>query len=401
MRTRQVQDFHYYTYNLNIENDFVAANAEQERLVRDYFREFERMTGIKVEVTRDAEDAHITIANYRNSPRSYRGSLDYVNPDVIATYPEGASSRQGPSLQRNLIIMNDRNWGADNRLLDNIGRPLGFENGKVNVVTLRESLERMGFPIAPVRTQDDHYRLENGTGLSRLVPDNIIIDNGGRDILEGSAKNDTLVGEAGYCGRIDTPANKLTNVFGNGKQYCIAEGEFELVRAGTGDDLIIAPRGGSQTIEPGEGNDRIAFFQPQIGDVTILSAPEEQGSNTLYIYDQNVSRGTITATGQGSDIALEFHAFSGRDVGRITLPEQLEGGGIDRVVVVDAKGGVVFEKDVRGLESAEDWQKELVDPMEKKVSDRSLQDAKQEAARWRNHVRRRDEIDLEGGGIGI
>lgn len=402
MRTRQVRDNHYYTYDLEIDEDFKPVNSTQEQKVREYFREFERLTGIKVEVTRDAEDAHITIANYHNEPDWYRGSLDDVDPDVIATYPEGASSRHGPSLQRNLIVMNDRNWGEENDLMDQIGRPLGFEDGKVNIATLRESLERMGFPIAPLQTQNNEYQLENGVKLSAMLPDNIIIDNGGRDTLQGSPENDTLVSDAGYCGRIDTPTNKLTNVFGNGKQYCIAEGEFELVRAGAGDDLIIAPRGGAQTIEPGAGDDRIAFFQPQIADVTILAAAGETGENTLYLHDQNVARGEITASGEGADIQLNFNAFSGRDVGRITLPDQLNGGGIDRVVVVDSKGEVVFEKDVDGLETAEDWQKELVDPMEREVSDRSMKGAQEEAARWRNNVRRRrDEIDLDDGGIGF
>jgi len=398
MRTRQVRDNHYYRYDLNIHDDFEPANASQERLVRDYFREFERLTGIKVEVTRDAEDAHITIANYRNEPNYYRGSLDDVDPDTIATYPPGSNSSRAPSLQRNLIVMNDRNWGEDNNLMDQIGRPLGFEDGKVNVVTLREGLQRLGFPVAPLQTQDTTYELDKDVKMSVMVPDNIIIDNGGRDTLQGSEKNDTLVSDAGLCGRINTPTNKLTNVFGNGKKYCIAEGEFELVRGGAGDDLIIASRGGAQTIEPGAGEDRIAFFQPRFGDVTILADAGETGSNTLYLHDQNVARGEITAVGNGDDIMLDFAAFSGREVGRITLPDQLSGGGIDRVVVVDDKGTVVFEKDVDGLETAEDWQKELVDPMESKVSEIGQKNAQEEAARWRNQVRRRrDEPDLEGG----
>lgn len=397
-RTRTVTDHHYYKYDLEIERDFVPANSEQAQQVHEYFREFERLTGIEVKITRDDPDAHIIIANYRNKPDYYRGSLDYVNPNEIATYPEGSSSTQGPSLKRNLIVMNDRNYGQDNNLISEIGRPLGFEDGKVNIVTLRAELERLGLPVTELAVGDTHYELESGVKVSQLMPDNVIVDNGGTDTLQGSAKNDTLVSEAGLCGRLDTPRNKFTNIFGDGKEYCIAEGEFEVVRGGAGDDLIIAARGGSETIEPGAGDDRITYFQPEIGDTTILASADEEGKNTLYLHDDNVYRGDVTVRGDGDSITLDFTAFSGRPVGSITLPGQLAGGGITDIKVVNNTGEVMFEKDVSGIETVDQWQKDVINPMEKDINVSRQKDAQEEAARWRNDVRRRrkEEVDVDG-----
>lgn len=394
MRTRTVTDHHYYRYDLDIEDDFVPANSTQAQQLREYFREFEQLTGIRVEVTENDQDAHITVANYRNAPNYYRGTLDYVRPGDISTYPQGVASGQGAALQRNIVIMNDRNWGEDKGLLDAIGKPLGFEDGKVNIVTLRAELERLGFPVAPLAAQDNSYALDDGVQMSRMLPDNVIIDNGGTDTILGSDKNDTLVSEAGYCGRIDTPRNKFTNIFGDGRQYCIAEGEIEIVRAGAGDDLVITSRGGSETIEPGAGEDRIAYFQPEIGDTTILAAAGEEGSNTLYLHATHVANGNVAAQAEGEDIVLQFSALSGRPTGSITLPGQLAGGGIDRIVVVDNKGEPLFEKDVAGLDTLGEWQQDVVAPMEKSVESKP----EELAARWRNQVRRRrdEELDVEG-----
>jgi hypothetical protein len=389
-RTRTVTDHHYYNYSLEIEKDFEPVTDEQAQQVKDYFAEFTRLTGIKVEVSYDDADAHIILANYRNAPDWYQGTLDYVNPSEFSTYPEGSQTDRAGALKRNVVIANTRDYET-RVMLNAMGKPLGFEDGKVNIVTLRAELERLGLPVSPLAAQDTTYELESGVSVSAMVPDNIIIDNGGSNTLVGSPENDKLVSDAGLCGNIDTPTNQLTNIFGDGKRYCIAEGEFDLVQAGAGDDIIFAARGGGQTIQPGAGNDRIAYFQPDIGDTTILASSADEGSNTLYLHDENVAKGDITAEGQGNDIVLRFTAHSGRDVGSITLPDQLAGGGIDRIVVVDSQGAEVSSQDVAGLTSAAQWQRDAIDPIGKAVDDKMRGESQEMAARWRDTVRRRRE----------
>lgn len=401
-RTRIVTDHHYYTYSLEIEKDFEPATEQQMQQVKAYFEEFSRLTGIKVEVSYNDPDAHITLANYRNAPDWYQGTLDYVNPSEFSTYPEGSQTSRAGALKRNVVIANTRN-NETSVMLGALGKPLGFEDGKVNIITLRAELERLGLPVTQLATGNSTYALNATVTVSDMVPDNIIIDNGGSNTLLGSDKNDTLVSDEGLCGHIDTPTNQLTNIFGDGKGYCIAEGEFDLVKAGAGNDIIFAARGGGQTIEPGAGEDRIAYFQPDIGDTTILASANEEGTNTLYLHDANVAKGDMTATQNGDDIVLNFLALSGREVGSITLPNQLSGGGVDRIVVVDSKGEVVSEQDVRSLSSASQWQSEAIDPIEKDVDEKQRGESQEAVARWRNTVRRRgDEQELDvGGGLSI
>lgn len=361
-RTRIVTDYHYYNYDLEIEKDFKPATKEQEDKVRAFFDEFTQATGIPVRITHDNPDAHITVANYLNRPNWVMGTLDYVEPGEIVSAPPGSIDSRNPAMRQGFVIMNDRNWGEGNSIEDDIAKTIGFESGKANWVTLREQLTREGVNVPQLNTGDSTIDLNGTAQAAPFLPERVVVDNGGQNTLVGTDKNDTLIAEAGYCGATDTPTNKLTNIFGNGRGYCVAEGEIAVVKGGEGDDLIITSRAGKQQIDGGAGDNRIVFFQPEIGDKTILAS--EGGNNTLFIHDDLVHSGHVQVTQNGDDITLHFTAPSGREVGTITLEDQLNGGGISQLTVVDDKGVVAYTQDVKGLSSLTSWQEDVVKPME-------------------------------------
>lgn len=386
-------DYHYYNYPLEIEKDFVPANQEQEAQVRAFFENFTKATGIPVNISTNNPDAHITIANYRNEPDSYRGSLDYVRPGALNSTPPGSTTGEGPAEKRGFLILNDRNGGAANGIGDQIAKLIGFESGTANWLSLREQLVAAGQEVPALNPGDSLYDLAEDLPKHALLPDQVIADNSGVNTLQGSPENDTLVTEPGYCGRIDTPKNQFINIFSDGKQYCIAEGEFSLVKGGDGNDLIFASRSGEQTIDPGAGNDRIAFFQPEIGDKTILSG---EGENTLYLSDELVAKGDLKSAADGDDLVLHFTAFSGRELGTIRLVDQLvPGQGINAVTVVDAEGQTVFSMGVKDL-TAESWQRDAVEPMVKQVESKGQGEAQDLAARMGRRNRLSSELLARG-----
>lgn len=354
-------DYHHYDYPLDIEKDFVPANKEQENKLRDFFKDFTKATGIAVQITHDDPDAHITVANYRNEPDRYKGTLDYVEPGEIVSAPPGAVDSRNPALKHGFIIMNERNGGTANGIEDDIAKTIGFESGKVNWLSLREQLVREGLEVPQLNAGDSLISLEGNAQSASFLPERVIVDNGGQNTLAGTEKNDSLVTEAGYCGVTDTPRNKLTNVFGNGKEYCIAEGEIAVVKAGEGDDLIITSRAGKQQIDGGKGDNRIVFFQPEIGDKTILAG---EGNNNLLLHDDLIHSGHVQVTQKDDDITLHFTAPSGREIGKITLENQLSGGGINELTIVDDEGIVAFKQDVKDIVTLESWQNGVIKPME-------------------------------------
>lgn len=370
-------DYHYYNYPLEMSEDFRPASKAQETEIRAFFEQFTEATGIPVRISYDNPKAHITIANYLNEPDYYRGSLDYVHPGALNSVPPGAMGG-GIGLKQGFLVLNDRNGGEANGISNQIAKTLGFESGKANWLALREQLAESGFTVPEVAPGSDIYDLSQDIPRNPLFPDQTIIDSDGRNTLQGSKENDTLVTEAGYCGRIDTPKNKLTNIFGDGKAYCIAEGEFAVVQAGAGNDLIFASRAGHQTIQPGEGNNRVAFFQPEIGDKVILA---EGGNDTLLLHDDLISRGNLQVEADGQDVVLHFSAPSGRDLGSIRLIDQLEPGkGIETITVVDDLGKPVFSQGVKDL-TAESWAKDVIEPLINQVEKNAQATAQDMAAR--------------------
>lgn len=354
-------DYHHYNYPLELEKDFVPVNQEQENKVRSFFKDFTNATGIPVEISHDNPDAHITVANYRNEPDHYRGSLDYVEPGEIVSAPPGSLDSRNPAFKHGFLIMNDRNGGAANGIEDDIAKTIGFESGKPNWLALREQLTREGLSVPQLHPGDSLIDMNGNAQAAPFLPERVIVDNGGQNTLLGTENNDTLITEAGYCGATDTPKNKLSNVFGSGNAYCVAEGEIAVVKAGDGDDLIITSRAGKQQLDGGKGDNRIVFFQPEIGDKTILAG---EGNNNLILHDDLIHSGHVQVTQQDNDIILHFTAPSGREIGSITLQDQLTGGGIDKLTIVDDKGVVAFAQDVEKVGTLESWQNDVEKPME-------------------------------------
>ena len=376
---RTVTDYHHYDYKLDIERDFRPVNAQQEAAVREYFQNFTAVTGIRVEVSRDAQDADITIANFDNEPDHYRGSLDYVEPGAQASLPPSASG-----FQQGFIVLNEKEGGADNGILDALPQSLGFADGELNIKVLRDKLEEAGRHVPRLATEDNTYQLGGETlnDVDDLLPDNVIFDQGGVNTLLGTPDNDIIFSEASYCGRTGTPSRWVTNVFGDGDKYCIADGEFSFVQSGNGDDIIVVPRAGNQVIEPGEGNDRVMIFAPEIGDLTVLSersGDDQDSKDKLILSEELVRRNHIEVVVDGDDLVLSFHAPSDRLLGTIHLREQLADNGIQELQIVDEKGDVIWEHDVQGVNSVADWETDVVRPLEAKMEERMLESLKQDA----------------------
>ena len=375
--TRTVTDHHYYDYKLDIEKDFRPINANQEAAVRDYFRDFTAATGIRVEVVRDAQDADITIGNFYNEPDSYRGSLDYVEPGMQASLPPSASG-----FKQGFIVLNEME-GNLNGVLEALPHSLGFADGQMNIKVLRDKLTEAGRAVPRLNTGDDLYDLSvtlNDSG--DLLPDNVIFDQGGVNTLLGTEENDIIFSEATYCGRTGTPTRWVTNVFGDGDKYCIADGEFSVVQSGKGDDIIVVPREGNQVIEPGEGNDRVMIFTPEIGDLTILSersGEDKDSKDKLILSEELIRRNHVEVAVDGDDLVLSFHAPSDRLLGTIHLRKQLVDDGIQELQIVDQEGDVIWEHDVNGVNTVADWENDVVRPLEAKMEERMLDDLKKDA----------------------
>ena len=383
LRTRIVTDHHHYSERLDIDSDFRPTTEAQKEQLEKYFEAFSDLTGIKVEVGENLEDANIYIGNFSNPPNNYRGRLDYVDPSFVASYPEGSVTDRGPGFERNVLLLNDMNRAHDEGLGEHIGRPLGFESGKVNGVTLRDSLKKMGFPVKALAVEDNVYDAENIPNVSpELVDKNVVADGGGVNKLIGTDGNDVLVVGEDECGYTKMPKNKLTNIASNGKKYCIAEGDISVVKGGEGDDLLIIDKGSDTTFETGPGDDRITLYRSNIGNATILSNPDEDGKNTLYLSERNASRGEIVANIQEGEMELNF-IENKHVVGTVTLPHQTEGGGIDKIAVVKDNGDEIFKTDVKNITTAQEMNEKVLEPMAQEVKAHiAEQNAQAAPGRW-------------------
>lgn len=397
--TRIVTDHHYYSYNLDIEQDFRPVNSEQERLLRDYLKDFTAATGIRFEISHNNPDADITVANFINQPDSYRGSLDYAGSTSEVSFPPSSVNAPGPKFGNGFLLLNERNGGYDNNLLSQFPKALGFAGGTENMKVLRDKLEKAGRIIPKLGTGDDIYHLDQPVNSpSDLLPDNVIFDQGGINTLVGSPKDDVIFSEAGYCGRTGTPTRWVTNVFGDGDKYCIADGEFSFVKSGKGNDLIVAPRGAGQVIEPGAGDDRVMVFTPEIGALTVLSersGGKKDSTDRLVLSEELMQRYHVQVAADGDDLVLSFHAPSDRLLGTLHLKNQLADHGIQELQVVDRKGDVIWEHDVQGVNDVAAWQKDVIDPIEAKMEERSLEELRKEAKKTREGALGRLETERE------
>lgn len=369
--------YRHYDYPLEIQKDFRAITESQAQQVMEYFEEFTRVTGIEVDVQWDNPHADITIANYYNEPDSYRGSLDYVNPNEIASLPPSADAH-GFASGHGFVILDQRDYGRNINLGSAIGKALGFDSTDVNIAALREALRNYRQEVPGIATGNTTYPLDgNLSPWSDLIPSDIIIDNGGENTVRGSADNDLLLTEEGKCGYTDIPKTRVGSVFGDGDRYCIAEGEVAVVQAGEGNDYIIAAAGDTQRIQPGAGEDEILFYENEIGEKLILAEAGEdiESHNTLVLHRGLLERTEISASLDGELVQLVFTAASGRQTGSITL----EPDAVQRFLVIgDQTDEIVFEADVSGFTSPDEWLENATRPAAEAVHQLQMEEAKAE-----------------------
>lgn len=385
-----------YRYPLDIENHFVPLDGSQQQQIRDYFDAFSNATGIPVHYSTDNPKAHVTFGNYYHDPERITGSLDWVTPGSVTSLPPGAVGADGVeknNAMKNGFVLNE----VRHDIRENMGAALGFESGDADFVSLRQALEKAGWQVPALHTNDTLYDLNTNFAAAPLFPARVIEDQGGKNTLTGSKNDDTLVTEAGYCGATDLPGSKFTHIFGDGDAYCIASGNIAVVKPGEGDDLILTSSGGAQEIVSDRGNNKIAVFKLKDGDKTVFSSRNNE--NELLIYSGLVRPGGLTAEASGNDIILNFNLSGDKDPeARVILKNQLVAGGIETLTVVGADGTKLYESGVRDLTSAEDWQKQLNDA-DREVNKQQDQALARRGRLWTNRVEQSGTAVATGPGL--
>ena len=189
---------------------------------------------------------------------------------------------------------------------------------------------------------DETYARDKGSMgymRSRLLPTAAIVDHGVATELHGTKTgNDLIDTNRGYASIVTAPD-------GRGKQkFLLAEGHISLVKGLGGDNTIIASETGDQRIEPGVGNNTIAFYYQGVGGNKFI-VTEGPGTDTLVL-----SENILNAH---PDLAVKKDRKGFMVIGEGKDQIKIAGKGIDSIRVIDALGATVLEKEVKGL-SAQD-----------------------------------------------
>lgn len=193
---------------------------------------------------------------------------------------------------------------------------------------------------------------------SGLLPGAIIINHGeGAELHGGTAGNNVLDTNPGYCSSIETPPIREGSTKTLKQKVMLKEGQIAKVIGRGGNNTIIASERGDQEIEPGEGKNTVALYYHSIGgNKTITSI----GEDTLVLSENILMRhNKLQANQRGSDMVLGDEDYS------ITL----KGNGLANIRVVDNNGQVLLEQSVKGL-SAEQINETVLAPAMKDVSER-------------------------------
>lgn len=305
--------------------DYRPIDAGSAEVIRDFFREFEALTGVRVNVRENDSNADITIGGYNSSDkyigfasfpqeipqfrhlRQNRGFMmldaEYIQKKIAEGNIEAVLALVSHEFGHNLGLlhphdglidtaMNDKQQDAVSRMsYNNHSFPAaattdidsGF--GPMDIYIIREALREMGVELPRINAENDTYLLSELAEAQReqarakggylaSMPALSLLDNGGHNSLEGTSGDDLLVTESGYCGLLKRDEKEI-RLIKDGQPYCLVEGEFSVVRSGAGDDLILTANGTEQTVYVGTGDNEVALLHPLMGDKTIVTLPVE------------------------------------------------------------------------------------------------------------------------------
>lgn len=452
--------------------DYRPITAESAEVIRTFFTEFEELTGIHVEVRENDPDADIVIGGYI-SDDEYIGfasfpqeiplvsklsinqgfmmlDVNYLAQKLQEGNREAVLALVSHEFGHNLGIlhphdglvdtaMNDKQQDAVARMSYNnhtfpriatTGIDSGY--GPLEIYLLREALRDLGVEPPRINPGNDTYLLSELAETQReearakagwlgSIPALSLLDNGGHNTLEGTAGDDLLVTESGYCGLLERDEQRI-RLLKDGQPYCLVEGEFQVVRSGAGDDLILTANGTAQTVYLGTGRDEVALVQEEMGDKTIVTLPVEDERNpleqladdvgekldelnpltdtpqgperatdetsrqnddtvTLTLHESLLRATDATVVQSGDDIRIEFFAMSGRSIGSITLEGQMSANrGVDTFRIIDNNGKAVVEFDVSGMRDPQQWQEAVVNPALAAVDEKMMDEMRAEIA---------------------
>lgn len=450
--------------------DYRPIDDGSAQVIRDFFREFEELTGIKVNVRENDSNADITIGGYishdnyigfasfpqeipalRHLPQN-RGfmmlDVEYLKQKLQEGNVEAVLALISHEFGHNLGLlhphdglvhtaMNDKQQDAVARMsYNNHTFPEIAETdidtglGPLDIHLVRSALRELGVDVPRIHAGNDTYLLSELAerqreaarakgGYLMSLPAISLLDNGGRNTLEGTAGRDLLVTEAGYCGLIDRDEKKI-RLMKDGQPYCLVEGEFSVVRSGAGDDLILTANGTAQTVYLGTGRNEVAMVHEQLGDKNIVTLPvedergpletfldvvdevnpltEEEAPEQATAETSRLNDDTVTLTmhhsllrsadavvhQDGDNIVVGFYASSGRKVGSFNLVGQAsENRGINTFRVIDDEGQTMAEYDVTDMRDYTRWQDEVMTPAQQIVEETMMENMRADLARTR------------------
>lgn len=183
---------------------------------------------------------------------------------------------------------------------------------------------------AHVATSFERNKNGRSAYAAGLLPGVVIINHGPGAVLKGTAGDDILDTNPGYCSVVPAGEHR-------GKQFkqkvLLSEGHIEVVKGISGNNTIIPAEQGNQLIEPGTGNSKLCFTHQSIGGNKHIHS---EGQDTLVLSDAVVKRylGNLKASINDKGEMV----FAGGD-DSITV----SGNKLASMQIVNARGGVIGE----------------------------------------------------------
>lgn len=462
---------------------FRGIDPQTTSIIRSFAAEFEELTGIRMVVSENDPDADIVIGGYSGDhetvgfasfPQEIREvshltddqgflmlSSEYLQKKLEQGNEQAIRALVAHEFGHNLGLlhphadmvetaMNDMQQDAVSRMSynDHTFPPVAMTNidsgfGPLDIFLIREALRSRSIAVPEMHPENTNHLLADLTAWQRdnaqtksggtlhSVPALTLLDTGGSNTLHGTAGDDLLVTESGYCGLADR-VNETIELVKDGQPYCIVEGEFSVVQSGAGDDLILTANGTEQAVYVGTGVDEVALIHANIGNKTVITpdrqfteteleeagmdttttatipeddpsiidsvkdviglgdedeTPEiEASETTLTLHRSMLDRGEVSVSEVNDDIVLAFHAPSGRVIGQVTLQNQQAGQGIDHFRVIDNNGQPVFEFDLPPEMNVGEWQTEIINPVQIKMEEMALAEIRAEFSTARQGI---------------
>lgn len=353
--------------------DYRPIDDGTAQVIRDFFREFTELTGIRVNVQENNSKADITIGGYlsddnyigfasfpqeipelRHLPQN-RGfmmlDVDYLKQKLEEGNIEAVLALISHEFGHNLGLlhphdgmvhtaMNDKQQDAVARMAYNnhtfpeiSATDIDTGYGPLDIHRIRESLRELGIEPPRINPENNTYLLSELAeeqraaarakgGYLNSLPALSLLDNGGHNTLEGTSGDDLLVTESGYCGLLKRDEKEI-RLMKDGQPYCLVEGEFSVVRSGAGDDLILTARGTEQTVYLGTGNNEVAMLDDDIGEKTIVPLPVEDDRGVVERFFDGVDELNPLTEEEVAERATEETSREADDTVTLTLHESL------------------------------------------------------------------------------